>query len=78
MNTLVDGDLFIETGKRGGRNSFGIKVSLGLDVSILCLRDFPGGAVVKNPPANAGNTGLSLVQEDPTCCRAARPMRHNY
>ena len=21
--------------------------------------DFPGGAVVKNPPANAGNTGLS-------------------
>ena len=20
-------------------------------------RDFPGGAVVKNPPANAGNTG---------------------
>ena len=23
------------------------------------LRDFPGGAVVKNPPANAGDTGLS-------------------
>ena len=22
------------------------------------LRDFPGGAVVKNPPANAGDTGL--------------------
>ena len=22
------------------------------------LQDFPGGAVVKNPPANAGNTGL--------------------
>ena len=21
--------------------------------------DFPGGAVVKNPPANAGNTGLN-------------------
>ena len=21
------------------------------------LRDFPGGAVVKNPPANAGDTG---------------------
>ena len=21
-------------------------------------RDFPGGAVVKNPPANAGDTGL--------------------
>ena len=22
-------------------------------------RDFPGGAVVKNPPANAGDTGSS-------------------
>ena len=22
-------------------------------------RDFPGGAVVENPPANAGDTGLS-------------------
>ena len=22
--------------------------------------DFPGGAVVKNPPANAGDMGLSL------------------
>ena len=24
------------------------------------MRDFPGGAVVKNPPANAGDMGLSL------------------
>ena len=23
------------------------------------IRDFPGGAVVKNPPANAGDTGSS-------------------
>ena len=23
------------------------------------IRGFPGGAVVKNPPANAGDTGLS-------------------
>ena len=22
------------------------------------VKDFPGGAVVKNPPANAGDTGL--------------------
>ena len=29
-------------------------------VTILnCLWDFPGGAVNKNPPANAGDTGLS-------------------
>ena len=26
--------------------------------SKLCLGDFPGVAVVKNPPANAGDTGL--------------------
>ena len=25
----------------------------------ILLRDFPGGAVVKNPPANAGDTGSS-------------------
>ena len=24
-----------------------------------CLGDFPGGAVVKNPPASAGDTGSS-------------------
>ena len=39
---------------------------------------FPSGAVVKNPPANAVDTGLSLVWEDPTCHRATKPMRHNY
>ena len=27
--------------------------------SLNSLRDFPGGAVVKNPPANAGDMGLS-------------------
>ena len=27
--------------------------------------DFPGGAVVKNPPASAGDTGSILGQEDP-------------
>ena len=27
--------------------------------SILVFEVFPGGAVVKNPPANAGDTGLS-------------------
>ena len=27
---------------------------------------FPGGAVVKNPPANAGDTGSSHGREDPT------------
>ena len=41
-------------------------------------RDFPGGPVVKNLPANAEDTGSFLVQEDPTCLEAAKPMCHNY
>ena len=28
-------------------------------LNVNCLRDFPGGTVVKNPPANAGDTGSS-------------------
>ena len=41
---------------------------------------FPGGAVVENLPANAGDTGSSpgLVWEDPTCRRAAGPVSRNY
>ena len=31
----------------------------GTCFKILQDRDFPGGTVVKNPPANAGDTGLS-------------------
>ena len=42
------------------------------------VQGFPGGAVVKNPPASAGTRVRALVQEDPTCCRAAKPVRHNY
>ncbi|KAB0359744.1 hypothetical protein FD754_003900, partial [Muntiacus muntjak] len=41
-------------------------------------RGFPGGSVVKNRPANAGDTIRSLIQEDPTCCRAAVPGPHSY
>ena len=38
-----------------------IIVSLGQDkiITIITTRDFPGGAVVKNLPANAGDTGSS-------------------
>ena len=43
----------------------------------LSLWDFPGGAVVKNPPANAGLV-QALVRKDPTCRGATKPMRHNY
>ena len=44
------------------------------------MRDFPGGPVVKNPPANAGDIGWYLVQEDYTCRGASKPtkaMCHN-
>ena len=41
------------------------------------MLDFPGGTVVKNPPANAGDTGLSpgLGRSH---CRATKPMHQNY
>ena len=38
---------------------------------------FPVGSVVKNLPANAGDTSLILIQEDPTCFRATKPMYYN-
>ena len=40
--------------------------------------DFPGGAVVKNPPAMQGTWVRALVREDPTGCGATEPVRHNY
>ena len=45
------------------------------------MRDFPGGAVVKNLPANTGDTGSipgPEGPEDPTCHGATKPASHNY
>ena len=42
------------------------------------VRDFPGGAVVKNLPANAGDTGSSPGLGRFTRCGATKPVRHNY
>ena len=40
---------------------------------------FPGGSVVENPPANAGDTRVpSLIQKDSTCHGATKPVHHNY
>ena len=39
---------------------------------------FPDGAVLKNPPANAGHMVRALVWEDPTCRRPIKPVHHNY
>ena len=42
------------------------------------VRDFPGGSVVKNPPANAGGHGFSpWAGKIPQCRRTAKPVR-NY
>ena len=38
-------------------------------------RGFPGGWVV-NLPANTGDMGSTLIWEDPTCCRATKPVQH--
>ena len=29
-------------------------------------------------PANEGTRVRALVREDPTCCGATKPVRHNY
>ena len=44
----------------------------------MMSRDFPGGAVVKNLPDNAGDTGLISGPEDPKCHGATKPVCHNY
>ena len=53
-----------------------------LDMLFLSLRNrdqgFPGGALVKNLPANAGSWVRALVWEDPICHGATKPVCHNY
>ena len=44
------------------------KVTLGL----------PYSSVVKNLPANAETWVHPLIQEDATCCKAAKPGHHSY
>ena len=44
----------------------------------IVLVGFPGGAVLENPPAKAGDRVQALVREDPTCCGASKPVSHNY
>lgn len=39
-------------------------------------RDFTGGPVVKNLPANAEDTGSTPGLGKPTCLRAAKPLHH--
>ena len=39
---------------------------------------FPGGPMVKNLPANAGDMGSIYGGEDPTCGGATKPSCYNY
>ena len=43
-------------------NTYNVKIKITLndgEIIKMFMSDFPGGAVVKNPPANAGDTGSS-------------------
>ena len=42
------------------------------------MGDFPGGAMIKNPPANAGDTGSSPGPGRSHILRATKPVHHNY
>ena len=42
------------------------------------ILDFPGGSVIKNLPASAGDVGLIPGLEDSTCCGATEPVDRNY
>lgn len=52
---------------------------------VLCIQEmhiegmgFSHGSAVKNLPPKAGDMGVTLYPEDPTCRGATRPMRHSY
>lgn len=43
----------------------------------VSLADFPGGPLIRNPPADAGDSRVrSLVRGRSTCCGATKPTRH--
>ena len=45
-------------------------------IIIITVKDFPGGTVGEKP--TQGTQMLSLVQEDPTCFEATKPLHQNY
>ena len=57
-------------------NFFWLKNSFKKHLSETPSKGFRGGPVVKHLPANAGGTGLMPGWEDPTCCRATKPVCH--
>ena len=65
--------------KERGTKKWKIKEGVSLIQNIIRSSwDFPGGTVVKNLPASAGDMGSIPVREDPTCHGATKPVRRNY
>ena len=56
----------------------GVLLSAFPPTEMLGVGGLPWWPGVKNPPANAGNTGVIPVPGKPTCLRAAKTMLHNY
>ena len=55
-----------------------VPTSACLTYRLRHILGFPGGAVVKNPPVNAGDMGSSPGPGRPTCRGATKPVCHNY
>ena len=53
-------------------------ITTGYHLIKIVFLYFPGGSVVKNLSANAGDPGSIPVWEDPTCQGATQPMCLNY
>ena len=52
-------------------------VRSGLHLRVI-TEDFPDGPMDKNWPPNAADIGSVSGLEDSTCCRATKPVSHNY
>ena len=50
---------------------------LGGTIKNTHIWGLPGGSMVKNLPANAGDRVRLLIWEDPTCSGATNPKHHN-
>ena len=61
-----------------GSFTYYIALSACTNCSLKIMQDFPGGTVVKNPPAKAGDTGSSPGLGGSTCRAATKPVSHNY
>ena len=65
-----------DSNQRTGQNK---KTNYTNDLILKIARDFPGGPVVKTPPASTGETWVwSVVREDPAYLGAPKPVGNNY